>query len=210
MTLLGAVIERATRQTLHDALTERIFRPLAMNDTGFFVPADKLHRLPVTYQMNPTTGALDVWDPAGPESFFAKLPGFPGAHGGLVSTADDYLAFVNMLLAGGRANGRQIISERLVAEMMSDQLPDPVKARSTFVPGFWEHRGWGFGLSIMNRELPGEPRGCGWDGGYGTCAYWDRRTGVVVILLSQRLVEGPTYQPIFHDFFRHAYAAVGP
>jgi CubicO group peptidase (beta-lactamase class C family) len=97
-----------------------------------------------------------------------------------------------------------------VAEMMSDQIPEAVKARSTFVPGFWEHRAWGFGLSIVNRELPGEPRGCGWDGGYGTCAYWDRHTGVVVLLLSQRLVEGPSYQPIFHDFFRHAYAAVGP
>lgn len=210
ITLLGALIERATKQTLHDALAERLFQPLGMKDTGFFVPADKLHRLPVAYQLNPATGALDVWDPAGPESFFAKMPGFAGAHGGLVSTADDYLAFANMLLARGHANGRQVISQPLVEQMMSDQIPEAVKARSAFVPGFWEQRGWGLGLSIIKRELPGEPRGCGWDGGYGTCAYWDRESGVVVIMLSQRLVEGPSYQPIFHDFFREAYAAVEP
>jgi CubicO group peptidase (beta-lactamase class C family) len=209
ITLLGALVERATKQSLHDALRERLLEPLGMKDTGFSVPADQLHRLPVTYQMNPTSGTLDVWDPAGSESFFAKPPGFAGAHGGLISTADDYLAFVNMLLDKGRAGGRQIIAEHLVDEMMIDQVAPAVKARSAFVPGFWEQRGWGYGLSVIQRELPDEPRGCGWDGGYGTCAYWDRSTGVVVILLSQRLVEGPSYQAIHHDFFRHSYAAVG-
>lgn len=209
ITLLGALVERAARQSLDDALRARLFEPLGMKDTSFFAPADKLHRLPVAYQLNSTTGALDVWDPAGVESFFAKRPGFAGAHGGLLSTADDYLAFVRLLLDRGRVRGRQIISERLVQEMMSDQIPPDVKARSSFVPGFWEQRGWGYGLSVIKRELAGEPRGCGWDGGYGTCAYWERSTGVVVILLSQRLVEGPFYQPIYHDFFRNSYAAAG-
>lgn len=207
ITLLGALIERATGQSLHDALSERLFEPLGMKDTGFFVPADKLHRFPVAYQANPSTGALEVWDPSGVESSFAQRPGFAGAHGGLVSTADDYLAFVNLLLEGGRAGGRQLISERLVQEMMSNHISAEVKARSAFVPGFWEQRGWGYGLSVIERELPNEPRGCGWDGGYGTCAYWERSTGVVVILLSQRLVAGPFYQAIHHDFFRDAYAA---
>jgi CubicO group peptidase (beta-lactamase class C family) len=208
ITLLGALIEQATKQSLHDALRERLFEPLGMKDTGFFVPPEQIHRLPVAYQKNQTSGVLEVWDPAGPESFFASPPGFAGAHGGLVSTADDYLVFANLLLDRGRANGRQIIADTLVDEMLSDQIPEAVKARSSFVPGFWEQRGWGYGLSVIRRELPGEPRGCGWDGGYGTCAYWDRGTGVVVILLSQRLVEGPSYQAIHHDFFRNSYAAL--
>jgi len=209
ITLLGALVERATKQSLHDALRERIFEPLDMKDTGFVVPPEKLERLPTAYQKNPATGALDVWDPAGTESFFAKLPGFAGAHGGLVSTADDYLAFARMLLERGSSRGRRIIAEELTVGMMKDQIPSDVKARSAFVPGFWEQRGWGYGLSVIHRVLPGEPRGCGWDGGYGTCAYWERETGVVVILLSQRLVESPQYSDIYHDFFRHAYAAVG-
>jgi CubicO group peptidase (beta-lactamase class C family) len=208
-TLLGALIERATRQTLHDALRERLFEPLGMKDTGFVVPAEKLHRLPVAYQRNPRTGALEVWDPAGPESFFAKLPGFAGAHGGLVSTADDYLAFAQMLLDGGRASGRQIIAEALTSAMMTDQISEAVKARSVFVPDFWQQHGWGYGLSILKNAVPGEARGCGWDGGYGTCAYWDRASGVIVILLSQRLVEGPGYTQLRHDFFQHSYAAAG-
>jgi len=209
ITLLGALIERATQQKLDDSLRERIFEPLEMKDTGFTVPPGKLHRLPTAYQKNPVTGALDVWDPTGFESFFAKSPGFAGAHGGLVSTADDYLKFARMLMERGRARGKTIIEEQLVDEMMSDRIPHDVKARSTFVPGFWEQRGWGYGVSVIRRVLPGEPRGCGWDGGYGTCAYWDRDTGVIVMLLSQRLVESPHYSDIYHDFFRHSYAAVG-
>jgi CubicO group peptidase (beta-lactamase class C family) len=209
ITLLGALVERATRQTLHDALRERIFEPLGMRDTGFVVPAAQLDRLPVAYQRNPTTDALEIWDPAGSDSFFATLPRFAGAHGGLVSTADDYLAFVRMLLERGRASGRTIINEELVAAMMTDQIPDEVKQRSPFVPGFWQQRGWGYGISVIRRILPGEPRGCGWDGGYGTCAYGDRESGVIVILLSQRLVESPTYSDIYHDFFRRSYEAAG-
>jgi CubicO group peptidase (beta-lactamase class C family) len=209
ITLLGALIERATGQTLHEALRQRIFEPLGMMDTGFFVPAEKIHRLPVAYQRNPATDALDVWDPSGPESFFAKLPAFAGAHGGLLSTADDYLTFAQMLLGQGRAGGRQIVSEQLVDAMMTDRIAADVKARSSFVPGFWEQRGWGYGLSVVRGIRPGEPRGCGWDGGYGTSAYWDRSTGAIVILLSQRLVESPAYTEIYHDFFRHSYAAAG-
>jgi CubicO group peptidase (beta-lactamase class C family) len=208
ITLLGALIERATKQSLEDVLSERIFQPVGMKDTSFAVPPEKLHRLAVAYQKNSKTGALEVWDPSGPESFFAKLPGFAGAHGGLVSTADDYLAFAQMLLEGGRVQGRAIISPALVAEMTSDQVPGDVKARSAFVPGFWERHGWGYGLSVVTRDVPGDGRGCGWDGGYGTSAYWDAKTGAIAVLLSQRLVDGPGFEAIRHDFFGAAYAAM--
>jgi len=209
LTVLGALLERATGQQLHDLLRERLFEPLGMTDTGFFVPKEQLARLPVAYQRTPASGALDVWDPSGEHSFFARRPGFAGAHGGLVSTADDLLAFARLLLAGGRARGRQVIAEALVAQMQSEQVPEDVKSRSLFVPGFWEHQGWGYGLSIRHGVQPGEPRGCGWFGGYGTCAYWDRESGVTAILLSQRLVEGPSASQIYTDFFDGAYAAAG-
>lgn len=207
ITLLGALIERATGKSLGNVLEENIFEPLGMKDTGFMVPADKLHRLPVCYQKNQQTGKLEVWDPSGPNSFWAKTPGFPDARGGLVSTADDYLAFAQMLLNKGKAGNRQILSAKSVEAMMTDQIPENVKARSLFIPGFWEQRGWGYAVSIIKKNLPGEPHGIGWDGGYGTCAYWDPKTGVVVIMLSQRLVEGPTYSEIFQKFFDNIYAA---
>jgi CubicO group peptidase (beta-lactamase class C family) len=61
---------------------------------------------------------------------------------------------------------------------------------------------------VIKKNVPGEPRGFGWDGGYGTVAYWDKATGTIVLLFSQRLVEGPTYSEIFQKFFNEAYTAV--
>jgi len=144
-----------------------------MKDTGFVVPPDKLHRLPVTYQKNQQTGKLEVWDPTGEASFFARPHGFPGAHGGLVSTVDDYCAFAQMMLNKGKVGNRQVLSAESVLAMMTDHVPQDVKTRSLFVPGFWDLRGWGYALSIIRKIEAGEPRGFGWDGGYGTVAYWD-------------------------------------
>jgi CubicO group peptidase (beta-lactamase class C family) len=208
ITLLGALIERAAGKPLGVVFAERIFDPLGMKDTGFVVPADKWHRLPVTYQKNQQTGKLEVWDPSGEASFFAKPHGFPGAHGGLVSTVDDYAAFAQMMLNRGRVGKTQVLSRESVEAMTTDHIPQEVKARSLFVPGFWDLRGWGYALSIIRRVEAGEPRGFGWDGGYGTVAYWDTATGTIVLLFSQRLVEGPTYSKIFGSFFSDAYAAL--
>jgi CubicO group peptidase (beta-lactamase class C family) len=208
ITLLGALIERAAGKPLERLYAERIFEPLGMKDTGFVVPPDKLHRLPVTYQKNQQTGKLEVWDPTGEASFFARPHGFPGAHGGLVSTVDDYCAFAQMMLNKGKVGNRRVLSAESVLAMMTDHVPQDVKTRSPFVPGFWDLRGWGYALSIIRKIEAGEPRGFGWDGGYGTVAYWDSATNTIVLLFSQRLVDGPTYSEIFHKFFSEAYAAL--
>jgi len=208
ITLLGALIERAARKPLGDVFAERIFQPIGMRDTGFVVPPEKLHRLPVAYQKNNETGKLEVWDPSGESSFFAKSHGFPGAHGGLVSTVDDYAAFAQMMLNKGKVGSTRVLTAESVDAMTTDHIPQEVKARSIFVPGFWNLRGWGYALSVIKKQEPGEPRGYGWDGGYGTVAYWDNRTGTIVLLFSQRLVEGPTYSEIFHKFFSESYDAL--
>jgi CubicO group peptidase (beta-lactamase class C family) len=209
ITLLGALLERATGKPIGTVLAEEIFEPLGMKDTGFVVPAEKLGRLPTAYQRNQQTNKLDVWDPSGPKSFFAKLPGFPGAHGGLVSTVDDYLAFAQMMMDQGKAGKRQVLSAQSVDAMMTDQIPADVKANSMFIPGFWDERGWGYAGSVIKKHMPGGPRGFGWDGGYGTVAYWDKQSGVIAIMFSQRLVESPVYPEIFQKFFDGAYAAAG-
>jgi CubicO group peptidase (beta-lactamase class C family) len=208
LTLLGALIERAAGKPLGNVFAERIFEPTGMRDTGFVVPPDKLHRVPVCYQKNQQTGKLEEWDPSGESSFFAKPHGFPGAHGGLVSTVDDYAAFAQMMLNKGKVGSTRVLSAESVEAMTTDHIPQEVKARSTFVPGFWYLRGWGYGLSVIRKQEPGEPRGFGWDGGYGTVAYWDHKTGTIVLLFSQRLVEGPTYSEIFRKFFSEAYEAL--
>ncbi|QOZ72609.1 serine hydrolase domain-containing protein [Bradyrhizobium arachidis] len=144
MTVLGALIMRVTDQPLGDVMATRIFDPLGMKDRGFTVPADKLDRFPPCYRPNREAGTADIWDPAGPSSFWASEPEFPGGHGGLVSTADDYLSFARMMMNSGKGpSGRQVLSEASVHAMMSDKVPVEVKARSPFSPGFWDNRGWG-------------------------------------------------------------------
>ena len=209
ITLLGALIERVTGKKLDVVFEELILGPAGMKDTSFVVPASKLDRLPTAYQKNQQTGALDVWDPAGEKSFFAQSHGFFGAHGGLVSTVDDYHAFAQMMMNKGKVGDRHVLSEKSVEAMMTDQIPADVKARSAFIPGFWELRGWGYGGSIIKKQEPGQPRGFGWDGGYGTVAYWDKQTDVTVIMFSQRLVESPVYPEITQKFFSGAYEAAG-
>jgi CubicO group peptidase (beta-lactamase class C family) len=203
MTVLGALIMRLTDKPLGDAMAEHIFKPLDMADTGFSVPPEKLYRLPPCYRPNRQTGAMDVWDPAGPTSFWAKAPPFPGGHGGLVSTADDYLAFARMMMRFGKAaDGRQVLSEQSVRTMMSDHVPSEVKTRSPFSPGFWDKRGWGYGGATVKKPVPGEPpRGFGWEGGYGVCAYWDDQAELFGIVLSQSLIDTPEYPPLYRQFW---------
>ncbi len=209
LTVLGVLIARAAGQPLEVFMRTRIFEPLGMVDTGFSVPSGKLDRLPVCYRRDPATGRLAEFDPAGPESPFSAPPSMPSASGGLVSTADDYLAFARMMLNKGEAaRGERLLTEHSVAAMTTDRITPEQQAVSPFVPGFWETRGWGYGLSIIKKTEPTEPRGFGWDGGYGTSCYWDPQTGLIGILMTQRLMDSPTPPPVFVDFWGAAYDTV--
>lgn len=208
LTVLGVLIARASGQSLPDFYRERLFAPLRMKDTGFSVPADRLDRLPVCYMRNPATKALDIFDPAGSASQFSREPDCPWASGGLVSTADDYLAFARMMLGKGAAGGKRLLSERSVALMTTDHITAQQKAASPFGPGFWDKNGWGYGLSIVLRHEPGDPRGLGWIGGYGTSCYWDPATALIGVLMTQRMMESPSAPPAFVDFWRSAYEAI--
>jgi CubicO group peptidase (beta-lactamase class C family) len=209
ITVLGALLSRLAGKSLGQAMSERLFEPLGMKDTGFVVPPEKLDRLPTCYRPNRQAETIDVWDPAGPKSYWAVEPAFPGAHGGLASTADDYLAFAQMMMNGGQVGGRRILSEQLVRAMMTDQVPNEVKARSPFGTSFWEKRGWGYGGARVKTPVPGEPRaGFGWEGGYGTCAYWDAQTGLFGIVLSQCLIDTPDYPPLYQRFWKGVDAAI--
>jgi CubicO group peptidase (beta-lactamase class C family) len=169
--ILGVLIARVTGQTLGAFLDERILAPLGMKDTGFSVPAAKHDRLTTAYRGDPATGKLAVFDEA-KAGRFARPPTFESGAGGLVSTADDYLAFARMMLSHGKHGSLRILSRPSVEPMTTDQITPEQKAASPFVPGFWDGRGWGFGLSVITRrtELGFNPGRFGWDGGYGTSA----------------------------------------
>ena len=115
-----------------------------------------------------------------------------------------------MLLDHGR-HGRERLLSRLAVELMTtDQITPEQKAASPFYPGFWEHRGWGFGLAIVTRrdDLAAVPGRFGWDGGYGTSCYVDPEEGMVGILMTQRLWELPSPPAVQRDFWTSAYQAI--
>ena len=103
--LLGVLIARASGQPFETFLRERVFEPLGMEDTSFSVPTSKLDRLATSYWANQQTGALDLYDGV-EDSQWSRPPRFPDGGAGLVSTIDDYLAFGQMLLNGGKLQER--------------------------------------------------------------------------------------------------------
>jgi CubicO group peptidase (beta-lactamase class C family) len=181
--LQGVLIARAVGQSLPVFLAERFFEPLGMVDTGFYVPKDKVDRLP--------TGHAD--DPAlADDARWTEPPVFPSGAGGLVSTLADWNRFGQMLLADGGG----IVSAGAVRLMTTDHLSQEQRNASTL---FLEGAGWGFGGSV-------EPDGrYGWVGGSGTTAHVAWHTGTVAVLMTQVAMTGPTPTPIMRAFWKYAF-----
>jgi CubicO group peptidase (beta-lactamase class C family) len=205
--VLGVLIARASGQPLETFLRERLFAPLRMKDTGFSVPADKLDRLDTGYQVNPTTGALEVYDKA-EDSPWSRPPAFPSAGGGLVSTIDDYLAFGQMLLNKGKYGSERILSRPTVEAMTTDQLTPEQKAVAAPIIG--NSSGWGFGLSIVTQHdsVAAPPGRYGWSGGLGTPWFSDPREEMVAILMTQRAWTTASPPAVCLDFWTSVYQAI--
>jgi len=207
--VLGVLIERASGQPLESFLRERVFEPLGMRDTGFHVPADRIDRLATAYLADHETGELSLDDPAGPDSAWSRPPTLPDAGGGLVSTIDDYLAFGQMMANEGRYNGERLLSRLSVEAMTTDQLTPAQKAVSGFFPGYFDARGWGFGVSVTTKQVDGTavPGQFGWDGGAGTSWYVDPREDMQAILFTQR-AGFPLLSPVYRDFWTSVYQSI--
>jgi CubicO group peptidase (beta-lactamase class C family) len=206
--VLGVLIARASGQAFETFLRERIFEPLGMKDTGFSVPAAKLDRLATSYESNPDTGALEVYDSAGDHSHWSRPPAFPSGSGGLVSTIDDYLAFGQMMLHDGKYRGERILSRRAVELMTCDHLTREQKAENPIF--FGGNSGWGFGVSVITEhdDLYAIPGRYGWDGGLGTSWASDPLEEMVAILMTQRAMDSPRPPDYFLDFWTSVYQAI--
>jgi CubicO group peptidase (beta-lactamase class C family) len=205
--VLGVLIARAAGRPFDVFLRERLFEPLAMKDTAFSVPPEKLDRLPTSYYKNHATGKLEVFDEA-KGGQWSKPPAFPSGGGGLVSTVDDYLAFSDMLLNKGSYRGRQILSEASVEAMVSDQLTVAQKTNAALLPGYFDDHGWGFGLAMTTHSNP-HPGRYGWDGGLGTSWASDPHHEFTGILMTQRAWSSPNPPDVCRDFWAAAYQALG-
>jgi CubicO group peptidase (beta-lactamase class C family) len=159
--------------------------------------------------VNPKTGALDVYDEAkGGE--WSRPPHFPSAGGGLVSTVDDFLAFSLMMLNQGKHGSERILSRPSIETMTTDQLTPEQKSVTGLVPGYWNSRGWGFGVSVVTHrtEVSGPVGQYGWDGGLGTSWRSDPTEDMVGILMTQRAWTSPNPPDVCLDFWTSAYQAI--
>jgi CubicO group peptidase (beta-lactamase class C family) len=205
--MLGVLIARAAGTTLGNFLHERVFEPLGMNDTAFSVPQAKVKRFVAAYIRDRQTQQLKVFDDP-VTGKFSSPPVFENAGAGLVSTADDFNAFAQMMLNGGRLGKERILSRPSVELMTTDQLSPEQKAGSELF--FNDVRGWGFGLSVFSRRdhLYNVPGRYGWEGGYGTSWYSDPKEELTGILLTQRLMDSPQPPAVMADFWTSAYQAI--
>jgi CubicO group peptidase (beta-lactamase class C family) len=207
--VLSVLIARVSGRPLGAFMRERIFEPLGMRDTDFWVPNAKTTRLVDSYELDAQTGKLVLYDsPA--DSKWSEPHDFPSGAGGLVSTADDFLRFGLMMLNKGTLDGARVLSRPSIETMTMDHLTPEQKARSPWVPGFFDTHGWGFGLSVVTRryELASTPGKFGWDGGLGTSWYCDPAEEMVTILLTQVGFTSPVPPKVHRDFWNLAYAAV--
>lgn len=186
--VLGIIVARIEGKPIHEVLAERIFEPLRMADTGFFVSDEGRRRAATMYRLD-DDGQLrhDVMGPAP-----IAPPKFCLGGGGLWSTVDDYLRFARMMLADGELDGTRVLSEESVRLMRTNRLTDDQLRRPFLGAPFWMGRGFGLGLSVVtdpaiSTPLYG-PGGLGtfsWPGAYGTWWQADPTQDLIVIYLVQ-------------------------
>jgi CubicO group peptidase (beta-lactamase class C family) len=205
--LLGILMERASGKSLDAFLTERIFEPLQMHDTGFSVPVSERARQTTAYAPSSDSGEPYIWD-AVDDSYWSRPPMFYNASGWLVSTMDDFWVFVQMLQGGGEYGGHRILSRESVDLMTRDHLTRRQRTASHLFLG--GHSGWGLGMAVPASGVESNeiPSGFGWNGGSGTTWRSDTVAGITGILFTQRAMTSPEPPEIFSDFWKGAYAAM--
>ena len=161
----GYLVERLSGQKFDEFLQERLFDPLDMAETGFFVKPENADRLARQYQPR-QDGTLARTDTGA----FLNPPKFLSGGGGLTSTAGDYMKFVQMHLNGGELNGKRVLSKGAVEIMRSNQLPDAVPGIGQLYPG----NGFGVDFAIVNDSaaFQGAPLGTHWWWGIAGSWFW--------------------------------------
>jgi CubicO group peptidase (beta-lactamase class C family) len=205
--VLGRLVEIWSGQRINAFFAERIFQPLGMKDTAFFVPTEKRARLATLYQEQKGSSGLHASEESGlqPGAVPDQLPVFRMPGGGLYSTARDYYRFLQMIQNGGELDGTRLLRTSSVALMTTNQVPEGtgwIRFGKEVRDGF----GFGFGFNVVAEssrwDPDAKPGEFGW-GGAASCHYWmhpDHR--LIVITLEQtmpyrwtleRALKGPLY-----------------
>ena len=183
--VLGGVVEVASGMPLDQFLQERIFKPLKMADTGFYVPAHKADRFAANY--NYKDGKLTLKDDP-KTSRYLENPAFKSGGGGLCSTASDYMRFLLMIENGGRLDGAKLLKKKSVKLMTTNQVAEKA-GWVTFGNQIREGVGYGYGFSVRMKMSDWDPDRrvgeYGW-GGAASTHYWiSPKDNLIVLTLEQ-------------------------
>lgn len=176
------LVEVLSGQSFDVYMQSRIFEPLGMVDTGFYVPAEKAPRLAAAYDFK--EGAISLADDPKSSTYLTKPTFFSGS-GGLVSTTGDYLRFARMMLNGGELDGNRILSPKTIELMTQNHLADGVTV-NLYAP-----TNMGFGLGVQVRTSMTKDPGTGsigeygWGGAASTYFWIDPEEELIGLLMTQ-------------------------
>lgn len=182
--VLSRIVEIASGQTFDQFLKQRVFDPLGMKDTFFALPEDRQSRLMTLYRR-----AGDKLEKHPNQGMLMNRVYFSGA-AGLVSTAEDYFHFAQMLANGGQLNGKRFLSPRTVALMSSNHTSEMFPGQLGRPVGM----GFGFTVEVVVDAIKADSRrsvgSFGWDGAFGTHFWVDPKEQLVAVLMIQTANRG--------------------
>jgi CubicO group peptidase (beta-lactamase class C family) len=200
--LLGFLIARIEGASLGALLERRIFGPLGMKDTGFFVPPEKRNRRAAAYGFDEQGRLMkrNTWGGAWGDVVVPERPrnmAYESGGGGLWSTVDDYLKFARLFLGDGAVDGVRLLRPETLAMMMSNQLTDAQRETSVLLgqKPFAVGRGFGLGVSVVletdktDLMRRGNVGTVSWPGAYGGWWQADPTDRSVFIFLAHNMVE---------------------
>jgi len=214
MDIEGYIVEKLSGQSLPDFMRDNIFKPLGMKDAAFFVPEDKRGRFSAVYNTGPN-GELQLVGagPSGRSTEYTAQPTMPSGGGGMVSTAEDYYRFAQMMLNDGELDGKRILAPASVKLMTSNHVPAELLTGQFGIGQMVMRPGFGYGYNCAVVFDPPEanlPEGKGtffWDGAAGTWFWVDPTNDVIFIGMIQRML-GPASPNLEFESRNAVYGAL--
>jgi CubicO group peptidase (beta-lactamase class C family) len=193
MDIQGYIVEKLSGQSLPDFYRDHIYAPLGMRDAGFFVPEDKRKRFATNYFSDPQGNLKPGPETDGVPSDYTAQPTMPSGGGGMVSTAEDYYRFAQMLANDGQLDGTRVLAPSTVRLMTSPHVAQSLLTgefgigMSVIRPGF----SWGYDCAVIfDPPAANLSDGKGtffWDGAAGTWFFVDPTNDIVFVSMIQRM-----------------------
>jgi len=205
--VLGYLVEVISGKPFDVFLKERVFKPLKMSDTDFYVPKENIEQVAAVYAPD-STGIKVIMKPD--ISNVSTSVKFLSGNGGLVSTATDFMIFSQMLLNKGEYNGVRLLGSKTVDLMTSNHLSNEIMPDDDFFGPLMSGMGFGFGFAVLQDstkyKIIGSEGSYWWSGSGNTYFYIDPKEDLVLILMTQFVPN--FYYPVFKQLRVLGYQAI--